>query len=254
MRSRLARLGGVAVGLLALLGGLTPPAHATTVLDAVFVGTVILASPLGYPCTPVGDISLCPQAKTNADDNITTVTPPNILPGDVNTTLLHLVTWAGLTQSPLTLPGATPVPNPTHWPDFHHNKTTIVAVNQTACQDVAVNVTKLTKAPTHAGACTFGLTANPLGNTVAGNCGLSSGQVRVTFTDFLGQQFTIDVHFVAIAGELIVEGHSTKVTGGQTGLVVGVVNATPPLPGGTESCANKTATTFQLEGTVTAAG
>lgn len=233
MRARLARVGLVAVGLLALVGGLTPPAHSATYLLAEFVGEAELVAPLGYPCIGPGgtlDLGLCPHTKVD--------TP--------------------LTQSPLTLLtriGSTHVTTTQIYPDLHHNKTTVAAIRSTTCVDEAVNVNKASKAPTHAGLCSFTIdtTPKPGGNTVAGNCGLSSGQVEVFFTDALGQTFHLDVHFIGLASKLVIEGHATKLTGTprQVGLVVGVVEAVPPnktLSG--TGCNNKTARLFTIVGAI----
>jgi hypothetical protein len=275
MRSPLARLGGVAVGLLALLGGLTPPAHATTILAAAFVGTATLTGPLGYPCVGPGgalstgtlDTALCPTTKFNLTPNANFLTLPGSTattashltnPTNLNRTILHLIT-AGviLTNPPLTLPAPFNV-IPQHHPQLHHNTVGVqlVAPILNLCVPLGLNINKPGKPLTHAGLCNFGAIVTPtLPNTVSGNCGLSTGQVTVTFTDALGQAFTLDTHFVAVGGFLFIEGHAKKVGSTQTGLVVGFVVAIPPVPGtSTQSCTNKTATTFTLVGVVGAAG
>jgi hypothetical protein len=260
MRSRLARLGGTTAAVVALLGPAAPPAQATTAAVVSFVGTVTLSGPLGYPCVgpgaPAGtvDSGLCPQAKTNIDNN---PNPHFLFTGDMNTTLLHMVGWAALTQSRLTLPGAVPTPNPAHWPDFHHNRRAIVALSSLAggCVNQGTNVNKPGKAPTHAGACSFTLTAGSLPNTMAGNCGLASGQAIVTFTDALGQAYTLDLHIAVISSLLYIGGHSKKVGSPQVGLFELVGNVIPPIPTVTAgSCTNKTATTFTLAGTAAMGG
>jgi hypothetical protein len=258
MRSTIVRLGGVAVGLLALVGGLTPPAHATTVLAAAFVGTATLAAPFGYPCVGTGatltiDTRLCPtEGKMNNPNILAPSDPTDVLQ------LVRLATHAAglLTASQLTLPGALGAV-PQHHIDLHHNRTTVTVTSvANQCVDVAANVSKPGKAPTHAGLCSFGPDPTPpLSSTAAGNCGLSSGQVAVRFRDALGQDFDLDLHFLGLGGVIVFEGHSVKVTGGQRGLVVGVTLAIPPIPTVTAgSCTNKTARTFTLVGNASAAG
>jgi hypothetical protein len=247
MRNRLARLGAVAVGLLALVGGLTPPAQAQTVLAAAFVGTATLQNPLGYPClgtapiggTPTLDLRLCPATPLFGTK---TVTIDNSLP--LTTTVGGTTVTTPQPQVKVThgANGQTPVQ--------------LLAPTLPLCVDLGVNVLKGTKPPAQAGLCTFGLTNGSLPNTVSGNCGLSSGQVTVLFTDDGVQNYTIDTHFTAVGGLLILTGHSTKAIGGTKGLVIGAVVAVPPLPlvGDGTSCLTKTAKTFTLVGVLVGVG
>jgi hypothetical protein len=229
-RSRSARLGGAAVALLALLGGVAPPAQGTTVMFVGFVATLTLATPIGYPCVGTGgtaDATLCPAPVGNT----------NVLP-DLTLTLDFTVPILGTTFT---------VPNPSV--DLHHNKTTVTSLSSSVCADDAYNFNKPGKAPTHTGGCSFGLTVGSLPNTVAGNCGLSSGQVAVLFTDDSGQAFFLDIHFLGVGGSLFLDGHFTKLTGGQKGKVFGPIEAIPPLPppgGDGSNCLTKTAKTFTL--------
>jgi hypothetical protein len=271
VRSRLVRVGGSVAALAALLGGVTPAAQATTVLSAAFVGVWTLDGPLGYPCVGTGgalstgtlDTRLCPTTKFNFTPNPNPLTLPGSTattashltnPTQLNRTILHLITGGIiLTAIPLTLPGIFGAV-PQHHINLHHNTRRVVGLGQILCHDVGANVNKPGKAPTHAGACSFGLAVGTLPNTAAGNCDLASGQVTVTFTDALGQAYTLDIHFIQVR-LLILEGHWRKVGTTQTGLVIGALDPVPPIPGtSTESCFNKTARTFELVGTLAMAG
>jgi hypothetical protein len=227
MRSRIVRLGVLVVGLLGLLGVATPPAQARTIGTIVFDGTATLDGGLGYPCADATvDTSLpkCPQGVGNAGT-------PLVL----TTKSLPLPTPAGAVELG-------------QLPYIHGSLTRGFGFAADLCVDVMVNINKLGKAPAHAGPCAIGATG-----TVQGWCGLSTGLAAGTFTDALGQNWSFRIHFHGYGGQLIIRGHITKQTNtvGQTGLLVGVVNAAPPIatvtPG---SCTNQTARDFQVTGSV----
>jgi hypothetical protein len=247
MRSRLVRLGTVAISLLALIGTTTPPAEATTVLEAVFVGSITLLTPIGYPCIGGGTIGV-----TTLD---TSLCPPPV--GMTVTLDTHL---------PLTtiLPGGITVTTPQPQLKITHlnNVATIVGFGASPCIVVEVNnpVTKPGPTPgtnkplTHLNlGCSVLLTTGSLPNTLSGDCWMNSGQVAQLFNDGLGNIYMIDMQFLAVLGYFIVSGHSVKLTGGQRGLLVGIMELLPPQPppiGDGSSCFTKTARAFTVIGTL----
>jgi hypothetical protein len=244
VRCRLARLGTVAAGLLALVGGTTPPAHADTVMVTAFTGTMTLVTPLGYPCmgtapvggTPTVDLGLCPViGKTVTIDNSLSLT--------------------------VTVNGTT-ITTPQLQPKIKHlsnNTATVASLSSSTCATADINVLKGVKPLAHINTgCGFTLISGSLPNTVSGSCGLSSGQYTETFNDGLGQIDVWDIHFIEVDGFVLYDGHSTKMGGINTlGLIKGFGQAIPPLPGslgdGT-SCLTKTAKTFTLLGTLVGVG
>jgi hypothetical protein len=238
MRSRLVRSGVTAAALGPfVMGGLAPPAHATTSMLVKVVGTMVLAAPLGDPCIGPGgtaDPLLCTTRHLNMH-------PTN---GDFVPT--------ALTVMDLPLPGD---PVPQGHIDYHHNKTNIAALFSITCVNVVSNLNKPGKAFAHAGACGLGLGAGTLPNTIAGDCKNMSGQVILFFTDALGQTHTFDLHITGAAEKLVLTGHSKKVGSTQSGLVVGTLKVVPPNKAtqGT-GCTNKTARQFGIVGTFVGAG
>jgi hypothetical protein len=242
MRSKIARVGVVAFGLLALIAGLTPPAQAAGTVTIAFVGSATIGSGLSYPCIGSGttvDTNLCPTTKVNP--------PTGVLPGNPLTTLSHL---GFLMASQLTLPAPWNAV-PQHHIDLHHNRRTITGLSFGACVAAEVDSAKGVATDT---LCSVSLPVPfppaTLPNTVAGNCGLSTGQVTADVL-VLSLTYRVDVHFTALGGLLILEGHARKIGSSKTGLVVGAVAAIPPTPvtgGGT--CLNKTARTFTIAGSV----
>lgn len=243
------------VVLVGLLGAPMPPAHGATVFTALFTGVLTFASPFGHACvghapgpggtSTIGTIDplLCPSSLVG-------VHPTN---GDLTPT--------ALTRPPLTLQTGSTTTSQTY-PDFHHNRTTIIALAASSCLSLAVNNVGKTltptltlttpKALTHAGSCSFVIdsTPKPGGNTAAGVCRLVSGQIEQFLVDSLGQVFSVDLHLLGVGAMSLIDGHATKLTDGQRGLVAGWMEALPPIPVLTpdEGCLNKTARTLTILG------
>ena len=223
MRSRLARLGLLGVGVLALLGSTTPPALAHTDAVVTFVGFATLDGGLNYPCFPAGAPSLpCPPTPTTVLD-----LPLQNYPVNTNT---H-VEWTG-------------------------NRRTVTAISSTTC--TVEGVQGLNKQPPkqpgpYVHSCDFTVGQNPSGkpNYVQGHCGLSGGQVYVTLRDALGQTYDADIHFTSTATLINFTGHWRKRGNPeQHGKIVGTTTATPAgVVDPANSCQNKTATRFDLRGT-----
>lgn len=242
MRSKFARLGVVAAGLLALIGGITPPAQATTVGAVVFTGTATLDGPLGYPCAdstqPDLNFPKCPQGTLPGSGGSPLILTTNSLPLDILdiTNPLSITTTVELGQLPY----------------IHGGNARGVSFGSLVCVTAGVNVLKPGKPTTHANAgCSIAASG-----TVRGWCGLSTGKTTGTATDGLGQTYAIDTHFYGVGSMLFVNGHYTKANGDK-GWVRGVVNATPPPGPGTpptNSCSSKTATTFIVTGAVALVG
>ncbi|MDQ3756774.1 MAG: hypothetical protein M3394_02870 [Actinomycetota bacterium] len=114
-----------------------------------------------------------------------------------------------------------------------------VTVSSNVCVDATVSVTP---PDASAGACVF-----QGGGYVEGHCGLSGGQVTVTFTDSAGNTYTISIHFTGVGGALVLTGHVTG--GGTNGKFLGAALAIPPTPTTPgQSCLNKTANDFLVVG------
>jgi hypothetical protein len=250
MRSRFARLGMVVVGVVALVGGLTPPAQAAGILSVTFVGSATISGGLSYPCFgatpgPAGtttfgiDTNLCPTTKVNP--------PTGVLPGNPLTTLSHL---GFLMATQLPLPGTFGA-IPQHHIHLHHNPRTISSVVFASCGAAEADSTKPGTVATDP-ACTSTPVPFPpatLPNTVSGNCGLATGQVTVDVL-VLSLTYRADVHFYGIGPFLFLEGHARKAGSTKTGLVVGLVAVVPPTPADTpgQACENKTARVFNIVG------
>lgn len=110
------RLMAVVVGVPALVGVMTPPANATTVIETTLIGTMQVHGGLGYPVVTLG------------------VTVPGVSCLDP-------------------LPSGDPVPN-CH-PVYDHQRSIFMG-STTVCQDGATNTLKQGKALVHTGACSFG--------------------------------------------------------------------------------------------------
>ena len=223
MRSRLARLGLLGVGVVALLGNTTPPASAHTDAVVTFIGTAILDGGLDAPCVlgpdPNGTLTglPCPPTPTTVLD-----LPLQGYPVNTNT---H-VEWMGnrrgvfISSSLCTVEGVQGLNKPSPGPYTHP--------------------------------CDFTSGAGPLPNYVLGHCGLSGGQVFVTLSDALGQIFDADIHFTSTV-TITFTGHWHKRGApSQHGKLVGELNATPAgTADPNNSCTNKTARIFELRGTAT---
>ena len=210
---RLTRLAAVAVGVLAMVGAVTTPAHANTTAEITFTGTATVTGGIGYPNT----LPIPPETPT--------------------------------TQCLDPLPDGNPVPNcHTHY--THHQRS--VSFFSDNCVDAGVNVGKLTKVPAFAGPCSI---VAPTGY-VTGHCGLSGGQVTGTYVSSEPQVFEFNVHFSGVGGELVITGHVTKPSTGQSGKITAVVTAvpvieTPVLTTPNQSCTNKTQEDFNIVGEAT---
>ena len=223
MRSRLARLGLLGVGVLALLGSTTPPAQAHTDAVVTFTALVRLDGGLDYPCLN----KPCPPTATTVLD-----LPLQNYPVNTNT---H-VEWTG-------------------------NRRGIQSIasggNPGGC--TIEGIQGLNKQPPKqpgpfVHGCSFTTAQNPNGkpNYVKGHCGLSGGQVFVVLTDDLGQRYEFDVHFTSTATVINFTGHWRKQNNPeQHGKLVGTTSATPAgVVDQNNSCANKTARIFNLAGTL----
>lgn len=225
MRSRLSRLGVVVVGILALLGVATPPAHAATAAAVSFTGTAVLSTPIGYPCVSGGLPTL------------STLLPlPSISPGSSKCSPF---TWGP--------PSRVPLPLPTYpWLQLPNAAT--FTFSTSTCLMVVAHITK--PAPTgttvHTPSCTLSATG-----IVLGFCGLSQGHGTATITDPLGFTYSVGFHWTGIGGNLVIDGQVTKFSNPtQRGTFLGLAHAIGPepitVPG--QSCLNKTARTFTVAG------
>lgn len=182
-----------------------PPAQATTVNTVVFAGSMTTSGGMGLPCTPS-----------------TTPGGPKCNPG-VTTKLYPL---------PGPLPDNTKV-NPGGGNVNAHT------FSSTVCIDATANVDKPGKAFTHAGTCAF--TGS---GSVSGWCGLNLGEGFGSFLDALGQVYTVEYNFNVFGTVMIVLGHTTKLSNGQTGLLL-LTGTILPQPFGT-SCTHFFATQYQI--------
>ena len=224
MRSRLARLGLLGVGVLALLGSTTPPAQAHTDAVATFQAVATLDGGLDYPCIlgPDPDGTLtglpCPPTPITGFD-----LPLQGQPVNTNT---H-VEWTGNRRG--------------------------VSILSTVCTSEGVQGLNKPSPGPFVHTCTIATGQNPNGkqNYVRGHCGLSGGQVYVTLTDSLGQTYDADIHFTSTATVINFTGHWRKRgVPSQHGKIVGTntaLAAGEPLTT-TNSCTNKTARIFNLTG------
>ena len=175
--------------------------------------------------------------------------------------LADVTVTGGIGYPVVTLPVPPPVPGRTCLPlngvldavddlvncHFVYDHQRAVTGGSAECEDVAANVDKPGKAPAHAGPCQF-----LVWGTVTGHCGLSGGQVFVTFTDALGQTFTLDLHFNGVGTVLAFTGHWHKAGSNQHGKVVAEAVAVPVPEIGGRSCLTKTQEQFLVAGTATA--
>lgn len=83
MRSRLARPGILAAGVIGLLLSGTPTASANEVGTFVFQGNAILSGPMGYPCMPndIGTPKCPPNPTTATKSGLKATTKANVNPG-----------------------------------------------------------------------------------------------------------------------------------------------------------------------------
>jgi hypothetical protein len=216
MRSRLARLVVLVLGLGGLLG-LSPPARADYVFSSAFVATVQLSSGLDYVCMPTTHAPL-----------LLTFTLP-CPPGNPLVVVLPLQD--------------DPIPN-THI-DWHHNRQAVSA--STSVCVITTLATPDKPLPSGPSVCGF----NSSG-TISGWCDLAGGQW--TGTIFNGHSFiVVNLHFNVVRRRFIADGHWFKPSDGQHGLLVITGEWIEPQSTVTpESCFNKTARTFTLVGTATA--
>lgn len=255
MRSRLARTGTVAVGLLAIIGLTMPAARATTTGGFTFTGTMTLDGPLSDPCagsgvTTASDAngphltfthSLCPQGMLNF----------NVLTNTVTTTPLGTVLTLTTSPLPLNTVGNITVGNTTvdlgSRPYVHGGQTRTFALGSMVCATTTGNVLKAGKPTTHVNVgCGIAATG-----TITGWCGMSTAKGTGIITDGLGQTYALDFH---LDDQTTVRGHWTKANG-QRGLLAGVLTATAIPNAGTvppgNSCRHLTATQFTVTGTLT---
>ena len=222
MRSRLARLGLLGVGVLALLGSTTPPAQAHTNGVVTFQAVATLDGGLDYPCILTIDPTLpCPPTPTDVLDLPLQGQPVN--------TNMH-VEWRGNRRG--------------------------VSILSTICTSEGVQGLNKPSPGPFVHTCSFATGQNPNGkpNYVSGHCGLSGGQVYVTLNDSLGQTFDADIHFTSTATLINFTGHWHKRNvPSQHGKIAGSNSATAAGDPGTttNSCTNKTARIFNLVGSFT---
>lgn len=231
MRSRFARLGTVAICLVALLGMTAPPAHATSAVVLVFTGVAQTDGPMGFPCTPPTS-KLCPQGFPNP-------LGPGGLPLVGTTNPLPLTIALGQTI------------NSGGLPYLHGGQTRNFAFSSDICVTTGVNVLKGGKPTAHANA---GCAIGAIG-TISGWCRVSTGKLTGTMTDGLGQTYSLDLHWFE-AGHMAIFGHWTK-SNGQTGLIRGIADVTAlpdfiTLP--TNFCHALTARTFLISGALQLVG
>lgn len=124
---------------------------------------------------------------------------------------------------------------------YHHQRQVTVASN--ICLEMALHPAK--NAPLgQAGACSFTGTG-----FVTGHCGLSGGQLFLTYVDSAGGITVISLHFEDIGPYVLIMGHWSSASLGQHGLIGGMANAVPvPDPSGQRSCAQKTQEDFVIVG------
>ena len=221
MRSRLTRLGPLAVGVVALLGTTTPPAVGHTDAAVTFFGILALDAGIDYACL---DFTLpCPPTPTFVLD-----LPLQGYPVNTNT---H-VEWTGNRRN--------------------------ISIDSSGC--TVEGVQGLNKQPPkqpgpYIHACNFGTGQNPNGkpNYVRGHCELSGGQVYMTLNDALGQTFDADIHFTSLHWTYLTGHWRKRGNPEQHGKIVGEFNANPAGLSGTttNSCTNKTARIFDFRGTAT---
>jgi hypothetical protein len=237
MKSRLARLGLVFASVLSLLGTTTQPAKANYVFSIAFVASADVAGGLDYPCAELTNTTTATTIDhlTSDPPNLLLTLPTTTLPCPPTGQVPPLIVFLPLQDDP--------IPN-THI-DYHHNRRA-VTVTDTQCVGVTVATPEKSLFLQPPAVCDFIVTG-----TVTGWCGLSGGQVSGPI--FNGHSFIfVDIHFNGLGGVITFDGHWFKPIDNQHGLLLGVTTATPPLPGSGQSCLDKTARTFTLEGAATA--
>lgn len=175
---RFIRLAALAVGVLAMVGAVTPPAHATTIIETTFIAQVTVTGGIGYPVI-----------------TLPTPTVPTV-------------------QCLDPLPDGNPVPNcHTHYND-HIRPATIDS--RFVCTDESTHINKPGKALEHTGACSFQGSGYVTGHCGLGG-GQFQGFYRDSLgqTYFFQIHFTDNFGQWAITGHVTKQstGRTGKITG-----------------------------------------
>ncbi|HVF75454.1 MAG TPA: hypothetical protein VM938_10430 [Acidimicrobiales bacterium] len=210
MRSRLARLGILAAGVIGLLATGTPSASAQEAGSIAFSGEATLSAPLGYPCTP-NDVNTpkCPPNATTTTKNGLKDTPKaNVDPG---------------------------------------GQSVAFAFGATVCTGANATVGKAPKAPATAGACAITASGRVDGycglSMLKGTATIRFGPQTYNVTFWgqgVGGTLVLKIEGTKATGGGQVQGEVTA-----EAVPVPTVTVGPP-PTTTNSCAGKTANNFTI--------